>query len=95
MKYLPNRFKDTQLGYLKWVSKRPCARKRGLGTPLPYDKEWIIEPLSDSTIYQMLYLIAHIIRRENIEPENLTETLFDYLYLNKKTFEEALMSSKN
>jgi len=93
MEYLPHKFKDTQMGYLQWVTKRPCARKRGLGTPLPYDKEWIIEPLSDSTIYQMLYLIAHIIRRENIAHENLTEELFDYLYLNKGDIKSAVKSS--
>lgn len=82
MEYLPARFKETQMGYLKWVSKRPCARKRGLGTPLPFDKEWIIEPLSDSTIYQLFYHISGIITKEKIASEKLKEELFDYIYLN-------------
>lgn len=94
MIYLPHKLKETQKGYLEWVSKRPCARKRGLGTPLPYDKAWIIEPLSDSTIYQMLYLIINIIRRENIKPNQLTEEIFDYIYLDKATLEDAYNSSK-
>ncbi len=89
MEYLPSKLKDTQKGYLEWVTKRPCARKRGLGTPLPYDKEWIIEPLSDSTIYQLLYEIIHIIRREKIKPEQLTEEVFDYLYLDKGKIAEV------
>ncbi len=82
MDYFPKKFKETQKFYLEWLTKRPCARKRGLGTKLPFDEEWIIEPLSDSTIYQLLYEISHIINRENINPENLKEELFDFLYLN-------------
>ena len=34
----------------------------GLGTSLPQDKRFIIEPLSDSTIYMAYYLIAHRIK---------------------------------
>lgn len=81
MSYFPKQLRDTQQGYLKWVSMRPCARKRGIGTKLPMDPEWIIEPLSDSTIYQMLYLVMHIIRRENISPEQLTSDTLDYVLL--------------
>ena len=83
MTYFPKQLKETQKGYLKWVSMRPCARRRGLGTPLPYDKSWVIEPLSDSTIYPMLYLVAHIIHSEELEPDCLTPDLFDYLFLSK------------
>src|SRR3989338_8955337 len=36
-------FKDT----FAWLDKRPCARQRGLGTPLPFDKKRMIESLSD------------------------------------------------
>jgi len=79
--YLPEKLKETQIGYIKWVEMRPCARKRGIGTTLPYDKSWIIEPLSDSTIYQMLYLIYHIIVREKIKPIQLSFELFDYVML--------------
>ncbi len=79
--FLPEKLKQTQKGYLEWVQKRPCARKRGLGTPLPFDKNWIIEPLSDSTIYQLLYLIIHIIRKNKIDENQLTYELFDYIYL--------------
>jgi leucyl-tRNA synthetase len=92
--YLPNKLKETQKGYLEWVNKRPCARKRGLGTKLPFDKDWIIEPLSDSTIYQLFYLISHIIKRENISPENLKDILFDYLYLEKGDLEVVSKETK-
>lgn len=81
LEYKPQKLAETQKGYLKWVEMRPCARRRGIGTPLPYDESWVIEPLSDSTIYQMLYLIHHIIERENIKPEQLSLEVLDYVYL--------------
>lgn len=92
--YLPEKLKDTQIGYLKWVEMRPCARKRGIGTSLPYDKSWIIEPLSDSTIYQMLYLIEHILVQEKIKPEQLSFELFDYVYLGKGDVKKISISTK-
>ncbi len=83
MNYNPQKMKETQRRYINWVALRPCARKRGIGTPLPFDREWIIESLSDSTIYQMYYLCANIINREKIKPKQLTQELFDYVLLNK------------
>ncbi|MFP4568302.1 MAG: leucine--tRNA ligase [Candidatus Woesearchaeota archaeon] len=81
MTYNPQKMKATQRGYIDWVAMRPCARKRGIGTPLPFDKDWVIESLSDSTIYQMYYLCANIITREKIKPEQLTQEFFDYILL--------------
>ena len=43
---------------LDWLKERACARKSGLGTKLPWDKDWIIESLSDSVIYMAYYIIA-------------------------------------
>lgn len=81
MEYQPHKLKATQEGYLNWVEMRPCARKRGIGTPLPQDTEWVIESLSDSTIYQMLYLVYGIISREKITSEKLTSDVFDFVML--------------
>src|SRR3989338_4190739 len=66
-----------------WLDKRPCARKRVLGTKLPFDKYWMIESLSDSTIYMTLYTINHLIKKYNLKRENLTKEFFDYIYLGK------------
>ena len=83
MSYAPAKLRNTQQGYLEWVSMRPCARKRGLGTPLPQDPEWIIEALSDSTMYQMYYLFMHVMTRENVPAEELTIAVLDYILLGK------------
>lgn len=83
MTFLPKQLRATQAGYLDWVQKRPCARKRGIGTPLPQDSEWIVEPLSDSTIYQVFYPIAQFVNEGKIAPEEITDELLDYIFLDK------------
>lgn len=72
-------FEDT----FEWLDKRPAARKRGLGTPLPFDKNWIIESLSDSTIYMSFYIIKDLMNKHKIKPEQLVPEFFDYVYLGK------------
>jgi leucyl-tRNA synthetase len=64
-----------------WLDKRPCARRRGLGTQLPFANEWIIESLSDSTIYMAFYTVIKAIREHGIKPEQLTEEFFDWVLL--------------
>ncbi len=68
---------------ISWLHEWACARHRGLGTKLPYDDKWIIESLSDSTIYMAFYTIADEIKKNNLKPENLTEDVFDYVILGK------------
>ncbi len=88
MLFYPAKYKGIMHGIIDWLEKRPCARKRGLGTRFPWNKEWIIESLSDSTIYMAMYTIAHIIRRENIKAEQLKEEFFDYVFLGKGNVSE-------
>ncbi len=66
---------------INWIREWPCARKIGLGTPLPWDSQWIVETLSDSTIYMAFYTISHIIRSMEISAESLTPQAFDYVFL--------------
>lgn len=75
------------LGWLKeWA---PC-RQAGLGTKLPWDPEFVVESLSDSTIYMAYYTIAHHLQANldgsqlgphGIKPEQLTKEVFDYIFL--------------
>ena len=77
-----------------WLDKRPCARRRGLGTPLPFDKNWMIESLSDSTIYMTLYTINSIIRKNKLKRENLNNDFFDYVYLGKGKIKDVADKTK-
>ena len=81
MVIIPEKFRKAFLDTVDWLHERPCARKRGLGTRLPFDPEWIIESLSDSTIYMAFYTISHIIRKYDIKPEQLKPELFDFVFL--------------
>ena len=82
MKIVPNKYRMNFENIFNWLEKRPCARKRGLGTQLPFDKKWIIESLSDSTIYMSFYTIIHLIKKNDLKPEQLIPAFFDYVLLN-------------
>jgi len=62
MKIIPERYRKLFETTFQWLAYRPCARKRGIGTRLPWDPEWIIESLSDSTIYMAFYTIVKKLR---------------------------------
>ncbi|MFX1564638.1 MAG: leucine--tRNA ligase [Promethearchaeota archaeon] len=70
-----------------WLKERPAARKRGLGTRLPFDRKWVIESLSDSTIYMIFYLIINHIRSNQITAQQLDLSFFDYVLLGKGTID--------
>jgi len=61
-----------------WLQEWPAIRNYGLGTRLPWDDEFVIEPLSDSTIYMSYYTIAH--RIDDVPPEDLDRDFFDTLF---------------
>ncbi|MCC6013075.1 MAG: leucine--tRNA ligase [Candidatus Verstraetearchaeota archaeon] len=84
MNIIPNELKKEFENVIDWLREKACARRAGLGTPLPWDKEWIIESLSDSTIYMAYYTIARIINEEKIDPSLLTPEIFDYIFLGKE-----------
>ena len=74
---LPNNFEY----YINWLDDWACSRKVGLGTRLPWDNQWLIEPLTDSTIYMSYYTIAKYLRDMN--PDDLNKAFFDKVFLNK------------
>ncbi|MDD4299519.1 MAG: leucine--tRNA ligase [Methanomicrobium sp.] len=63
---------------IDWLKDWACTRRIGLGTHLPWDKKWLVEPLSDSTIYMAFYTIAHKLLK--LEAEKLTPEVFDYIF---------------
>ncbi|HHI00414.1 MAG TPA: leucine--tRNA ligase, partial [Thermococcus litoralis] len=92
MKIFPESRRTQFEAILEWLDKKACARKVGLGTPLPWDPEWVIESLSDSTIYMAYYTISRAINKYGIKGEQLVPEVFDYLFLEEKseTREEEL-----
>ena len=43
---------------IKWLRQWAVSRNFGLGTKLPWDQQYLIDSLSDSTIYNAFYTIA-------------------------------------
>ncbi|XP_014609108.1 PREDICTED: leucine--tRNA ligase, cytoplasmic [Polistes canadensis] len=77
---------------LDWLHEYACSRTYGLGTKLPWDENWLIESLSDSTIYMAYYTIAHLIQGETfkgdkpnvlgIKASEMTSEVWDYIFFN-------------
>ena len=64
-----------------WLTDWACTREVGLGTKLPWDEKWVIESLSDSTIYMAYYTIAHIIK--DIPEDEINDEMFEYVFYGK------------
>merc|ERR1719312_2077294 len=78
---------------LEWLKEHACSRTFGLGSKLPWDESWLIESLSDSTIYMAYYTVAHLLQGGtltgtgtnalNITVDQMTPEVWDYILLGK------------
>ncbi|MCD6108490.1 MAG: leucine--tRNA ligase [Thermoplasmata archaeon] len=84
MNIYPEDYKKELPGVLDWFGDRACIRKGSwLGTEFPFKKGWIIEPISDSTLYSAYYIISKFVNEKKIDPKDLTNEFFDYVFLGK------------
>ncbi|KAI8608988.1 hypothetical protein BC830DRAFT_1152810 [Chytriomyces sp. MP71] len=77
---------------LEWLGQWACSRSFGLGSRLPWDPTYLIESLSDSTIYMAYYTVAHILHGGNLDGSkpgsgnvsatDLTDDVWNYIMLN-------------
>jgi len=88
MRIYPETARQWFFDVVEWLREWACARKTGMGTPLPWSKGWIVETLSDSTIYMAFYTINKHIRKHNINPEKLTPEVFDYIFYGKGSIKQ-------
>ncbi|CAO3653578.1 unnamed protein product [Mucor fragilis] len=75
---------------LDWLNKWACARSFGLGTKLPWDEQFLVESLSDSTIYMAYYTVANLLHGGSlngskvgpagIKAEQLIDADWDYIF---------------
>ena len=71
-----------------WLQDWACTHHKGLGTKLPWDDHWVIESLSDSTIYMAYYTIAHVLQGGALRSEvpwaaRLDDAFYDYVLLGR------------
>lgn len=97
---------ETKNGFesvLNWLNQWACARSYGLGSKLPWDKSFLVESLSDSTIYMAYYTIAHFLHKDlygnekgvgNIAADQMTDEVFDYVFCRRDLDDSVLADSK-
>ncbi len=83
MKIYPEKGRQQFDYVIDWLHEWACTREEGLGTRLPWDRKWLIESLSDSTIYMAYYTISHRIKELDIGM--IDDDFFDYIFLGKET----------
>ena len=83
MDVFPNEIRPEFDQVLDWLRERACARQHGLGTKVPWDKEWLVESLADSVIYMAFYVISKYVNKKEIDGNNLTDEFFDYVFYGK------------
>ena len=76
---------------IEWLREWPCTRKVGMGTRAPWDPNWIIESLSDSTVYMAYYTISHLLKQ--LDPERLGDEVFDFIFYGRGDPEALSRSS--
>ena len=90
-------------GVLNWLNQWACARTYGLGSKLPWDPQFLVESLSDSTIYMAYYTIAHYLHKDiygktpgiaGIKPEQMTDEVWDYVFARRDISPHVLSESK-
>ena len=81
MEFKPDFYSTNMVDIINWLEERACARQRGLGTRLPQQEDWVIESLSDSTIYPAYYTFSHLITENN--GNELTDEFFSYVLQGK------------
>ncbi len=82
---------------LDWLQHWACTREFGLGTKLPWDHEWVIESLSDSTLQMAYCTIAKYLehpKEYGLHVEHLNDAFFDYVFLGQGSVAEVEKSTK-
>jgi leucyl-tRNA synthetase len=83
---------------LDWLSEWACTHSYGFGTQLPWDQQYVIEPLSDSTVYMAFYTVSHFLQGEidgnvigpsGIRADQLTNEVWDFIFARSADFPET------
>jgi leucyl-tRNA synthetase len=70
---------DTRNAFAKtlaWLNQWACARTYGLGSDLPWDPTFMVESLSDSTIYPSYYTVAQLLHGKAVSLRVLKHAKF-------------------
>lgn len=89
---------------LEWLKEHACSRTYGLGTRLPWDERWLIESLSDSTIYMAFYTVCHLLQGGTLDghgvsplgirPEDMSCAVWDYVLFPDAPVPDSVISKE-
>lgn len=94
--------KNSFEGVLNWLNQWACARSFGLGSKLPWDPQFLVESLSDSTIYMAYYTICHWLHKDiygsekglgGVTPEQMTDEVWDAVFCRRDLSDDVVNSS--
>ena len=88
MKFYPELYRKLMNDAVDWLKERPCARRRGIGTKLPFDERWVIESLSDSTIYMLAYTNKNELESIYAHLKKIPYGILDYILLGREVREK-------
>ncbi|XP_022084467.1 leucine--tRNA ligase, cytoplasmic-like isoform X2 [Acanthaster planci] len=87
------------LATFDWLHEHACSRTYGLGTRMPWDEQYLIESLSDSTIYMAFYTVAHLLQGGvfdgsgtsplGIKADQMTPEVWDYIFYSKAPYPKS------
>ncbi|EIN05837.1 leucyl-tRNA synthetase [Punctularia strigosozonata HHB-11173 SS5] len=90
MELYNNETRNAFEGILAWLNQWACARTYGLGSKLPWDPQFLVESLSDSTIYMSYYTVAHLLQGGVIDgskpgplgvtADQMTDEVWEYIF---------------
>lgn len=84
---------------LDWLNRWACARTYGLGSKLPWDPKFLIESLSDSTIYPAYYTFSHLLHSDvfgtqkgllDVKADQMIDEVWDYVFCRRDLDHELL-----
>ncbi|MCL4329514.1 MAG: leucine--tRNA ligase [Candidatus Thermoplasmatota archaeon] len=80
MTIYPEYYRSALNEAIDWLKERPCARRRTIGTKLPFDENWIIESLSDSTLYPAVYTNYRQLKELHDRLGHIPAEVLDYIF---------------
>ncbi|MGA1821882.1 MAG: leucine--tRNA ligase [Thermoplasmatota archaeon] len=89
MNLSPEEFGRDLPAVLDWFGDRACIRRGSwLGTEFPYKKDWIIEPISDSTLYPAYYIISKYVNEGSLRIDWMDDDFFSYVFLGEGSIDD-------
>lgn len=83
MSIRPEEIRKNLEWFVDWYNDWAFVRTSGLGTKLPWDQNYMVETLSDSTVYMAYYIVAKFVNSGALSAKNLLPEFFDYVMLGK------------